>query len=442
MALPTEQRVMGWIEEICAQGIRRPGYDADRWSETWAAEHFERLGLRDVRLEEVQVPRWTSPSARLTVGDRTFNGFALPHTEAGVMEATLVIGTEGSSGAIAVVELTPSVLPQSFMTSIATSSFDPDGDFEHEEQTLPFGPLVNGVADPAVEAGAVGFVGLLTGFGWETCDYYVPYDATHRPIIGLWLSKRDGAELLELVASGATSGRIEVDATEEQVASHNVIGVLPGSSDEWVVIASHHDAPWASAVEDASGIALVLAQAEHWAAVPEADRPHNLLFLLTAGHMCHAAGTRGFLVDHADLLDSIVLEVHLEHVARRCESDGARLLPTDLPEPRWWFTSTNPRLESSVQQAIEAHDLRRSLVLRPDIFFPEPPTDGAFFHSHGVPLVQLLASPSYLFDAADTIDKIHGPSIEPIGRAVVSIITSTAGVTAEAMRAGVVKPTE
>ena len=49
-------------------------------------------------------------------------------------------------------------------------------------------------------------------------------------------------------------------------------GELPGADDEAVMIASHHDGPWSSAVEDSSGIALVLAQATYWAAQPVEDR--------------------------------------------------------------------------------------------------------------------------------------------------------------------------
>ena len=35
---------------------------------------------------------------------------------------------------------------------------------------------------------------------------------------------------------------------------------------------------------------MVLAQVAHWVHVPAEERPHNLLFLLTTGHMTHGAG--------------------------------------------------------------------------------------------------------------------------------------------------------
>jgi hypothetical protein len=208
-----------------------------------------------------------------------------------------------------------------------------------------------------------------------------------------------------------------------------VIAELPGEGDDWVIIGSHHDAPWASAVEDASGVALVLAQAAYWSAVPRKERPHNLMFVLHAGHMCASVGGRAFVETHATLLERTVLEVHLEHVAKE--------LTTDQPEPRWWFTSTIPALEAAVDSAIKKHDLRRSLVLRPNTFAPNPPTDGSVFDKAGVPLVSYLSAPVYLFDSVDTVDKIHVPSLEPITGAVIDIIKFTSGQTATSMREGV-----
>src|SRR5262249_59789166 len=106
-------------------------------------------------------------------------------------------------------------------------------------------------------------------------------------------------------------------------------------------------------------------------------------------------------------------ELHVERAANEfAELEGA-LSPTGPPEARWWFTSRLPRLEDVVRHAIEAEDLMRSLVLPPDVFGPHPTTDGGPFHLEGVPLVNFLTAPFYLFDAMDTLDKIHRPSLVP-----------------------------
>jgi hypothetical protein len=433
------------IDSILGFGIRLPGHAGDRLAEAWAVERFVEIGLRDVGREPVELAMWESSGAELEVWSapfpetvHRFEGLAIPYTEACVdLERDLVASESGAQrGQIVVEPLAFTELPQSILSEGAAFVFDPDSDFDTLVQTLPFGPLLNLVIDPAVEAGVAGYVGILTGVPWETCHYYVPYDATPRALSGLWLSRSDGFRLQDLLKERPHRARLNVDGTRTNVRCHNVVGHLPGRGDETVIIGTHHDAPWASAVEDASGMALVLAQATYWASVPADERPHNLTFLMTAGHMAGGAGTRSFVERHQDHLKGVVLAIHLEHAAAEVRGDGEHLTLTGHPEPRWWFTTDEAGLQSAVAQAIVSQDLRRSFVLPPTMFGDAPPTDGSAFYGAGVPLVQFLAAPMYLFDAQDTIDKIHVPSLEPISRAVIDIINSLAHRTAAELRGG------
>ena len=83
--------------------------------------------------------------------------------------------------------------------------------------------------------------------------------------------------------------------------------------------------------------------------------------------------------------------------------------------------------------------MQRSFMLRPDVFGEKPTTDGADFHLAGVPLVNFLTAPYYLFDSSDTLDKIHRPTLVPLTRAAIRIIESTTGVSAMQMRADAVR---
>lgn len=436
------EEMMGWVRRIVERGIRRPGTDADRWTELWALEMLRSFGVDDARLEPVPVTGWEVARHRLVVGDVELPSFPVPFSGSAPdgVTAPVVAFDDGAGdvrGAIALVDVELTQLPQSYMATLATATHDPEGDFLDHVQVLPFGRHQQLVMEPAVAAGAVGFIGALRGLPWETHDYYVPYDAVRRPIPGAWISRATAARLDELLAAGDGSARLELDASTPVVDTHNVLGTLPGRGDEWVIIASHHDGPWASAVEDAVGVAMVLAQAAHWAKVPVAERPHNLCFLLTSGHMAHAAGTQAFIAEHPELVDATVLQLHLEHAARECKPDGDHLVPTDDPEPRWWFTSRIDALERAVLGALEREGLGRSHIVPPDVFGDMPATDGAFFHPAGVPLVHFLTAPMYLFDSCDTIDKVHEASLEPITRAVASLVEASADWTAAGMRAAV-----
>ncbi len=449
--IPPEQRIYGWIQQVFSQGVRRPGYPADSWAEQFCLERFRDFGLENVRLEPVELPYWEPRRWSLTVRNdgpgaaQTLDlaCFPLPHSAPTPgLEAQLVPfqaqTPERVKGAIALYELPLIRSRHAMLAGLATWFHDPDATFTETTQVLPFGREIQAVMELAMAAGAAAFVGALTDYPSDSRDYYVPYDAVARPIPGVWISGSDGARLQEMLPAGPLQARLTVESLRQTVTTHNVVGELSGGDDEIVIIGSHHDAPWSSAVEDGSGIAMVLAQAEYWSRLPPRDRPHRLVFLLNSGHMAGGAGALTFIEAHRAELERTVLEVHLEHTANECVDEDGRLKPTGHPEGRWWFTSRVARLEAAVRAAIEAEDLRRSLILPPNAFGPRPTTDGGDFHLAGVPIVNFLTAPFYLFDSLDTLDKIDRSGLVPVTRAAVRIIESTTGVTASAMRAAAV----
>jgi Zn-dependent M28 family amino/carboxypeptidase len=261
------------------------------------------------------------------------------------------------------------------------------------------------------------------------------------PKPGVWVSGRDGARLAGMLAEGPVNVRLSVETDTRPAESSNVLGELPGADEEIVAVGSHHDAGWGSAVEDASGVALVLAQAEYWSRVPREERPHRMLFVLHGGHMAGGAGHQAFRAAHDDELARMVLAVHLEHAALECVENDGKLVSTGRPEPRWWFTSRSPLLEASVAAALEAERLARSVIVPPTVFGGDaPPTDAHGFFLAGVPTVSMLAAPFYLFDSQDTPDKVDRENLAALTRATVRIVESTRGETAKSMRAAVEEP--
>jgi hypothetical protein len=454
-----EKRIYDWIEQIFDWGVRRPGYPADRQAEQFSAERFRELGLQDVRLEPVALPSWEPRSWSLHVSAQGENFevpcFPLPHS-APCEETELALAEFGADGGsvsgkaslfdVPMLRIPPAApvgggsvideLEGKLDVGINPGGriIDPRGSFDGKEQVLPFGAQIQAVMEPSIEAGAAAFLGTLSGYPGDGFEYYVPYDGVERPIPGVWLRGSDGARLRGFLARGPVRVRLRVDSVRETVTCHNVVGELPGADADRVVIGSHHDGPWSSAVEDASGMSLVFAQAAYWSKLSAAERPHHLVFLLNAGHMVGGAGVHRFIADHAAELESIVLELHLEHAANEVVERGGELVPTGEPESRWFFTSRIPRLESAVADALEREGIDRSLILRPDAFGPQPTTDGGPFHLEGVPLVNYLTAPFYLFDRIDTLDKIHRPSLVAVTRAAIRIVESTAGISAKEMR--------
>ena len=458
--LPSVAEMLQWVEAVVAHGIRRPGYPADQWAEEFILQKFQSLGLESVRFEPVESAFWKDSHGELSVaGDphpAVIECFAVPLSQPTRTEGQLACWDPADpsavAGKIAVYDLRFDSLPEEFpvfsrraSTNGPASSpdalvqagwaFDPDHTFAQGQHRLPFARELQDTMEPAIAAGAIGFIGVLRGYPSGGCEYYVPYDGRFRSIPGVYISESNGDRVLSLLERGPAQAIVEVVAERRLTATRNVVGDLPGADDEWVIIGTHHDAPWASAVEDGTGIAMLLAQAAAWAAVPESERPHRLVFVATAAHMSHGAGTRAFIEQHRAMLERTVLEVHLEHAALDSPPEGEGLdVASGRVAPRWWFTTENPTIEQIVWDAIVEHHLDRSLVLTPDALAPFPTTDGGLFHLEGVPLVNYLTAPWYLFDPADTLDKVDPASLSKVSRAAFDIVRATAGISANQMR--------
>ena len=210
-------------------------------------------------------------------------------------------------------------LPYRGLLASATASYDPGRTFDDYVQILPFSTGRQQSIDSMIASGASAFIASLSGYPGDCCEQYVPYRGAVVPVPGVWVSGRDGARLVEMLAKGPVNVHlnVETDIHADRVEQHRSAS-FPAPTSELVVVGSHHDGPWVSAVEDASGVALVLAQAEYWARVPRDERPHRMLFILQGGHMAGGAGLKAFGALHASEMERIVLAAHIEHAALEC----------------------------------------------------------------------------------------------------------------------------
>jgi len=217
--------------------------------------------------------------------------------------------------------------------------------------------------------------------------------------------------------------------------THNVTGVLKGRSDEIFLIGCHHDAPFASAVEDASGCSVILAAAKHFAATRKLRR--TLMVNFSAGHFYGSIGTRAFIKEHRDgLLDRIALEFHVEHIAREAlqKKDGS-LTMLDRPEPIGGFVSFNRHIISAVKSAVLAENLTRIMLLPPEgPLGAFPPTDGGDYYLDDVPLVNFISSPVYLLNSEDTLEKVARERLVPTARTVARVLRDLDEIPLHALR--------
>jgi hypothetical protein len=237
--IPSESAIYGWIERVFNEGVRRPGYPADRWAEGWCRDQFASLGLERVRLEPVELTHWEPRDARLVAiaadgATLDIPCFPLPLAAATAeVELPLVAFDPAEParvrGAASLYDVSLLRVPYAWYASVATSTYDPAGSFAGASQLLPFGREFQHVMEPSMEAGAAAFIGVLRGYPGDSRNYYVPYDGVSRPIPGAWISASDGDRLRAMLARGDARVRLRIDAPQTRITTHNVAGELPGA---------------------------------------------------------------------------------------------------------------------------------------------------------------------------------------------------------------------
>ena len=140
--------------------------------------------------------------------------------------------------------------------------------------------------------------------GAPSADYGVPL---------ITLSQDDGFALRDALGAGeAVEIRLKLDIEiRENVPTANVFARLPGASDEVIVIASHTDGYFQASMDNASGMASALEIARHYAAMPQADRPRTLLFVLFPDHHHGETGVRAW--ERTYDWDNVAMALTLEH---------------------------------------------------------------------------------------------------------------------------------
>ena len=155
---------------------------------------------------------------------------------------------------------------------------------------------------------------------------------------------------------------------------------------------------------------------------------------------CHGPGSLYIPIKKANkeykLAEIVAVGALAPVKAENCAACHANECPTMPKDYKFDFETEKKSDKMHAHKALKSEQLDRALIVAPDVFGEQPTTDGGAFHPVGVPLVNYLTAPFYLFDSIDTLDKIDVPSLVPVTRATIRLIESMRGVSAAAMREG------
>ena len=451
--------IFSTVRALTAAGPRATGSPGGERAADYVAQRFRSAGLSEVHFETVTSYDWTPsnyglrvPGAAGTV--QRIDAFPVSHSfipaDAGPGHRTTgadgltapVVDIKGGKvdghnvrGKIVLFDL-DFLLPTAGLLPLAEYIHDPDNTrFDPDTLTAanPYVTSLESTVRAAQAGGAVGFIGVLGEYFDSNRYHNEYYRRLAMSIPGMWVTGKDGARLRNAVSRNGHRATIDLTVDRRAVTARTVVGMLPGRTRDTVMVQSHHDSVTTGAVEDGTGTAEVIALAEHYGA--QARRPgyrprdKSLMFITFdthfTGYQAHQAFAKKYLQDRATPW-RIVGNATIEHVGRHARRavDG-RLITTDLPETKGVFENVSLGLKAQVAQSLTRNNVRAATMLNAAAFaFTNTgiPTDASFALISGIPVVSFIAGPLYMYDDADTLDKVDRTQLTPVARFFVDVV--------------------
>ena len=425
-------KIKGYINEITAISRksrddgnqywgRITGSPYDRMTADWVEAQFKRIGLETHVQEFTDLPpQWWPTSWQVSVGsgDQTNvlkTSFPLYHS----------VGTSG------MVTLDP------VWVGIGTDADFKDRDVRGKAVIAYGFPNPGGREDTALTWGVVkraenagaGALFIVLGFPGNVMNEPTAGGTTDPAKMPIFmLGNQDGTAIRQMIEqnkSPKVSFRLAVEL-KTGMKTQSVFGVLPGATDENVAVMAHTDSFFEGAMDNASGIATMVALAEHYAKVPKAQRRRTMTFFTTSAHHSPSgdnAGARWVHNNMKQMWAKTALLVNCEHTAQVATFlIGDTLYGSNQVSARRWFIGGSDQLKTIVMK--EFKDYGMALYSRPEarpggelgVFFQDAPSfhiiDHTVYHTdmdnlNAVPAAGLEQSAHVFARIIDDVNKVE-----------------------------------
>ena len=389
------------------RNVGTPGHAA---TQDWVESYFRKAGLRDIHRQPFDLrPQWIPKS------------FAINFSSAGK-----AFRLESARPQMNAVSTPPGGLDLDLVwVGMGTAADFAGRDVKGKAaliQDIPTPGVLNHaiVVEQSVQrafqlgAAAVGIVyGISDNFAvWE--------GSGGRP--GFNVGYEDGRALREMLGKGqSVKVNIKLDTElRPGLKTASVLGTLPGTTpgatNEEIIVMAHMDAYFEGALDNGSGLAVMMGLLEHYAKVPQARRRRTIRFMGSAGH--HGGPGANWLHDSRETeLSKTVLMINLEHVsAVRTKYWGPKLRMTTAVSPMRWWVWGSPALMNIATGAFN----RFNVGVTADM------DDGASGEMGSVardaPSIQVITSPEVKHTEQDRAEWVPGAGMEQIARAYAKII--------------------
>jgi len=418
-------RMKGYIYEITAISKkdrdsghqywgRIAGTDADRETAEWVLAQFKRLGLEQVRLQEFDdlPPQWFPTSWEVTVSGA---GKTIP-----IKTAFPLYHSVG----------TPQTEWEPVWIGLGTPADFIGRDIKGKAVVLYGFPTPGGRDDTALENGSIqraenggaAAVFIVLGF---------PGNVTNEPTAGgttdpakipiFMIGDADGTairSMIEKQQAPRIAARLQVEL-KTGLKTASVWGVLPGMTDENIAVMAHTDAFFEGAMDNASGMAMMLELAQHFASIPKSQRRRTMTFFTTSAHHSPSgenASLRWIHNNRQDMFQKTALIVNCEHPSQvQTYLIQDSLVASNAVSARRWFVGGSDTLKKIVHDSFQEFGI--AIYSRPEVR-PGGELGGVF---QDAPSVHIIDHAFYHTDM-DTPAIVPEVGLEAAGRAFAKII--------------------
>ncbi len=239
---------------------------------------------------------------------------------------------------------------------------------------------------------------------------------------GFTLGFRDGAAVREMIeqSSAANPPHVRVRSDIQSVSGEKtslVWAVIPGMTDEKVIINAHRDGYFDAADDNATGVATSLELAEYFAKLPKSKRRRTVVIVSNPGHHNTAVGNQ-WLIAHKDtFFAKAALLINSEHTGQTgADFYGYRLLPTNTPWNFDWFAGGGPKLAPIVTRDWDLFGISRYVAATASGSGDLGALD------HLAPSIDLIQATPFYHTDHDTPETISPWCIENVTRSYAKII--------------------
>ncbi len=465
--IPPKEEIFSWIEYLCSLGHRRSGTENNWKSAQYIAERFREFGLEEIRYDHPDAKLFFPEEWSLKIGEENIPCYFINYTnysgeigefDTGDITAELVYVGDGRPEDFEGIDVKGKIVVannrwldydldyfEKYHASDKCWWYDPrntvtSGSQYIHKNTYDPNTFPQNYCD-AVNKGAVGFIGVLV----DNCDHYEHYNENYsqayakfldqeiyhfntmyRP--GLWINRTWGAKLKRRIEEAGEPLMATMRMKNRVEASHaNVVsGILPGVSDEIILVHSHHDSSFQGAIQDASGMSVVLAIAKYFSQIPKEERKKTLMFGAMDSHFSGYAGHEGFIRRMQEEKRNIVMDFVIEHVAMEAVDDieaaGDEMRFTGEIGMRLIYATENKQILDMLTEAVRDNDLERCFVVPCIKGKADVCSDGDRFFKAGIPVVSIISPVIYLMDPVDQPDRVAVDELPKITSAWVDMI--------------------